>query len=172
MRVLGNSAGGMPASAGFTLIELMVVLTIVAILTVIGLPSLTDFVAEQRVRTVASDLVSEIVFARVKAVELSRRVIMEQLPGGWDKGWRIYADQNNNASYDAGTDTDLKIFNGFGGGAASATGRLYTCSTVGDFATQIIFRPDGHQPVAGGHQRVELLGAIVGYRRQPAVPGR
>ena len=82
MRVLGNSAGGMPASAGFTLIELMVVLTIVAILTVIGLPSLTDFVAEQRVRTVASDLVSEIVFARVKAVELSRRVIMEQLPGG------------------------------------------------------------------------------------------
>lgn len=130
-------------SAGFTLIELMISLLIVGILAVVGLPSMVDFVAEQRVRTVASDFVSEIIFARAKAVELSRRVIMQRIGSGWDQGWRIYADVNNNGTYDAGTDTDLKIFNGFGTGTASATGRLYTCSTVADFATNIIFRPDG-----------------------------
>jgi type IV fimbrial biogenesis protein FimT len=143
MRVLTTGHTAMTGSAGFTLIELMVSLTIVAILSVVGLPALGDFVAEQRVRTVASDLVSEIVFARAKAVELSRRVIMERLGTGWDQGWRIYADVNNNGTFEAGADTELKRFDGFGTGAASATGRLYTCSTVGDFATNIIFRPDG-----------------------------
>ena len=128
---------------GFTLLELMVVLTIVAILIAVGLPNMTDFVAEQRVRTTASDIASEIMFARAKAVEQSRRVIMEKLAVGWDQGWRIYVDVNNNGSYQAGTDIEIKLFNGFGTGVASTTGRLYTCSTVGDFATNIIFRPDG-----------------------------
>jgi type IV fimbrial biogenesis protein FimT len=131
------------AAVGFTLIELMIALVILAILVVVGLPNMTDFVAEQRVRTAASDMVSEIAFARAKAVELSRRVIVEKLGSGWDQGWRIYADVNGNGSYEAGTDTELKRFDGFGLGAASKTGRLYTCSTVADFATNIIFRPDG-----------------------------
>ncbi len=128
---------------GFTLIELMISLTIVGILAVVGLPSLTDFIAEQRVRTAASDLVSEIAFARAKAVEQSRRVIMERLGVAWDQGWRTYVDVNNNGTYEAGTDIEIKRFDGFGTGAASATGRLYSCSPVGDFATNIIFRPDG-----------------------------
>jgi type IV fimbrial biogenesis protein FimT len=132
------------AAAGFTLIELMIALVILAILVVVGLPSMTEFIAEQRVRTAASDMVSEIAFARAKAVELSRRVIVERLGSGWDQGWRIYADVNNNGSYDANTDTELKRFDGFGNSTTSTSSRrLYTCSTVVDFSTNIIFRPDG-----------------------------
>ena len=127
---------------GFTLIEVMIVVTIVAILIVVALPNMTDFVAEQRVRTVASDLMSEIMFTRATAVEMSKRVNMEKLGAGWDQGWRIYVDVNNNGIYDAG-DIEVKQFNGFGTGTASITGRLYTCSPVADFATRIIFRPDG-----------------------------
>ena len=58
---------------GFTLIELMIVLLIVAILVAVGLPSMTDFVADERVRTVTSDIMSEIGFARATAVVQSRR---------------------------------------------------------------------------------------------------
>jgi type IV fimbrial biogenesis protein FimT len=134
------------ATTGFTLIELMIALVILAILVVVGLPSMTDFVAEQRVRTAASDMVSEIAFARAKAVELSRRVVIEKLGTGWDQGWRIYVDNTNppNGAYDAGTDTILKVFDGFGNtNTSTSRRRLYTCSTVVDFATNIIFRPDG-----------------------------
>ena len=122
----------------------MIVLTIVAIMAMIGVPLMSDFVAEQRLRTTASDLVSEIAFARAKALENGRRVIMERLVNtGWDQGWRTYSDVNGNGSYDAGTDLELKQFNGFGTGAARATGRLYICSNSADFAANIIFRPDG-----------------------------
>ena len=40
-----------------------------------------NFIAEQRVRTVASDMVSEIAFSRAKAIELTRRVVMERIGG-------------------------------------------------------------------------------------------
>lgn len=144
MQLLDNRRGAMAAIAGFTLIELMITLAIAAILVVVGLPSMTDFVAEQRVRTVTSDVVSEIAFARAKAVEMSRRVIVERLSvSGWHLGWRIYVDVDNDGAYAANTDTELKRFDGFGTGVASTTGRLYTCSTVGDFTANIIFRPDG-----------------------------
>jgi hypothetical protein len=68
---------------------------------------------------------------------------MERLGVNWDQGWRTYIDVNNNATYEAGTDIEIKRFDGFGTGAASASGRLYSCSPVADFATNIIFRPDG-----------------------------
>jgi len=120
---------------GFTLIELMMVVMIVAILLVIGVPAMSEFVAAQRVRTAASDIAAEMAFARAKAIETSRRVYIEKLGPTWLNGWRIYADLNDNGAYDAGE--ELKEFDGF------APGSMYSCSTVLDFANNVIFRPDG-----------------------------
>lgn len=123
---------------GFTLIEIMTVVSIIGIMLAIGVPAMSDFVSDQRVRTVASDINSEISLARAKAMETSHRVYMQKLGVNWNNGWRLYADINDNASYDNGIDLELKRFDGFN------TGTLYMCTLpAGAFLNQIIFRPDG-----------------------------
>jgi type IV fimbrial biogenesis protein FimT len=131
--VMANRRG----ARGFTLIELLIVVTILGIFLTIGVPALSEFVADQRVRTVTSNIVAEIAFARAKAIESSRRVIMEQTGGNWNNGWRTYADVDGDGKFDAAKDTELKVFEGF------APGNLYICSTAADFSSKIIFRPDG-----------------------------
>jgi type IV fimbrial biogenesis protein FimT len=44
------------AARGFTLTEMMIVVTILAIMLVIGVPALGEFIAGQRVRATVSDL--------------------------------------------------------------------------------------------------------------------
>ncbi len=120
----------------------MVAMTIVAIMVVIGVPAMGEFVADQRVRTVASDIVSDIALARAKAIESSRRVYLEKVGVSWNNGWRIYADVNDNAAYTAGVDLEIKRFDGF------STGTIYLCTLPA--INQIIFRPDGRIVHTGG----------------------
>jgi Tfp pilus assembly protein FimT len=120
------------------MIEVMVVVVIVSILVTIGLPPMAEFVADQRVRSVTSDINAELSLARAKSIELSRRVYMQKLGVNWNNGWRLYADINDNGAYDAGIDQELKRFDGF------TTGTIYVCTVpVGAFTNQVILRPDG-----------------------------
>jgi prepilin-type N-terminal cleavage/methylation domain-containing protein len=134
LAAVAAAGGNRRRARGFTLIELLIVVAILGIFLTIGMPALSEFVADQRVRTVTSNIVAEIALARAKAIETSSRVIMEPLsPGNWNNGWRIhYIDINN-----GNADTELKRFEGF------APGNVYTCSTVPEFVARIVFRPDG-----------------------------
>lgn len=121
---------------GFTLIELLVTMTIVGIVLAIGVPGLRDVIADQRVRVAASDLSSEIAFARSNAVASGRRTIIAPLTAGnWAGGWRIFTDVDGNGAFNGG-DIEIKR-------SPPVSGNMKICTNVAEFATNLTFRADG-----------------------------
>lgn len=92
-----------PGTLGFTLLELMVVVTIVGILAVVGLPSMRDMVVSNRMKTLSLDLYTSLTLARSEAIKRnSSNVSMIPTAGAWQNGWTVCVDSNANSACDAG----------------------------------------------------------------------
>jgi type IV fimbrial biogenesis protein FimT len=77
---------------GFTMIELLIVLSIVAILASFALPNLADFILRVRLKTAASDLHTTLLFARSEAIKRNATVTIQPLGGtDWSQGWEVRA---------------------------------------------------------------------------------
>lgn len=63
------------AAAGFSLIEVMVTITVMAILTMLAMPGMTAWVANNRVRTVAETLQNALRQAQGEAVKRNRQTV-------------------------------------------------------------------------------------------------
>lgn len=77
------------AAHGFTLIELMVVITIAGIMATIGLPSFRTFIEGQRIKTASSDFAMAAVYARSEAIKRNAEVKIIAASGGWTNGWNV-----------------------------------------------------------------------------------
>ncbi|HEY1147675.1 MAG TPA: GspH/FimT family pseudopilin [Pseudoduganella sp.] len=78
----------MNAQRGFTLVEAMVVLSIIVILAGVGIPAMQDFLSSQRVKSAASELFSDILQARSEAIKRNTDVTLAPV-GSWNGGWTI-----------------------------------------------------------------------------------
>jgi type IV fimbrial biogenesis protein FimT len=74
---------------GFTLPELLIVVTVLGVLLAAGAPRLGDFMRNQRVRTASFDLFSSLVLARSEAITRNTRVAVEPAGGSWSNGWTV-----------------------------------------------------------------------------------
>lgn len=85
---------------GFTIIELMAVVVIIAILSALAAPSMRDMIVRNRIATVSADLVRDLTTARSTAIQRGVRVGMCAAASpytscngsGWQTGWIVYAD--------------------------------------------------------------------------------
>jgi len=73
---------------GFTILELMVALTIAALLLTVGLPSFTTFLRNSEIRSTAESISNGLRVARTEATRLNKPVSFT-LVGGSDPGWAI-----------------------------------------------------------------------------------
>ena len=78
---------------GFTLIELMVVVSITAILMAVVVPGFQSLMASQRIKNATYELMSDMTLARSEALKRGRCVRMVAATGGWALGWTVKADQ-------------------------------------------------------------------------------
>ena len=100
---------------GFTLIELMVAISIVGILASIALPSFASLINKYRLSNENTSLMLDLVLARGEAVNRSTRVTVCQTAdgatcsaSGWGAGRIIFVDKGTVGAIDAG-DTVLKV---------------------------------------------------------------
>lgn len=95
---------------GFTLIEAMVVLTVLGILAVVAMPAMGRIADSARLTALSNDFLSAMHVARSEAIKRNRSVALCKsangveclASGGWEQGWIVFHDPNNNGMADPG----------------------------------------------------------------------
>lgn len=93
---------------GWTLVESMVVLAIVAVMVAWGLPSFLGAVQQARLSAATHTFVSAMALARSEAIKRNARVVMCVAVsdtacttiGHWNQGWLLFEDVNGNGVFD------------------------------------------------------------------------
>jgi len=110
---------------GLTLVELLIVLATLAVLLTIAVPAFNAVLVGQRLTSHANTFLATLHFARSEAVRRNGRVVVCKSStgsacasnGGWQQGWIVFHDANNNASVDAG-ETVLRQVDALGPGVS------------------------------------------------------
>lgn len=101
--------------SGFTLVELLMVLSIIGILLAFGVPSFSEFIKNDRLTTQINTLVGHLAYARSEAVLRAQPVGLcassnaTSCTGTWSDGWILYVDADSNGGYNAAADTILRV---------------------------------------------------------------
>ncbi|HMB38998.1 MAG TPA: GspH/FimT family pseudopilin [Wenzhouxiangellaceae bacterium] len=130
--------------AGFTMMELLIGIAVLAILTTLAVPSFTQFIANNRLASEANEMVASFQFARSEALKRGVQVQVcssgdgATCGGNWNQGWIAVADP--------GPDEEvLRVW------SPSDTAFQFTpaSSTVG-------FQPNGFS-TAAAEQQIEMM---------------
>lgn len=103
------------SARGFTIIEIMITMVILAILAAVAGPSLLDMLNASRVRSAASDLYESAILARSEAIKRSTSVDVVPAATGWQDGWTVKVGTTVISGHDATPDVTI---------TASASGNL------------------------------------------------
>jgi type IV fimbrial biogenesis protein FimT len=106
---------------GLSMIELIMTVSIIAMLMAVGVPSYRYVTNSNRVSAEVNGLLLDMQFARSEAIKEGRTVTVCPSAAGaacdatttWNSGWIVFMDINNNATVDA-NETLLRIQPGFG----------------------------------------------------------
>jgi type IV fimbrial biogenesis protein FimT len=82
---------------GFTLIEMLVAITIGAILASTAYPSFSQLIGTMRAKSVGNDLYGALLRARSEAIKRNASVTLSPVGGAWTNGWSIADPASGNA---------------------------------------------------------------------------
>lgn len=104
----------MKQARGFTLIELMITLTIMAAMLTIAVPGLQQFLISGNLISLSNDIMASLNFARSEAVKRGLSVSLcpsanrTTCTGSWSQGWIVFVDNNSDGELN-GSDALLRV---------------------------------------------------------------
>lgn len=137
---------------GFSLLELMVTISIAAVIMAVGIPSFKSSMDNQRMTAATNDLVMTMNLAKSEAIKRVAYVTVCKSSDGasctagsdWDDGWIVFANSTNaNLNQVDIGDEIIRVF-------PALDDRLTIRSTAG-VATFLSFRPSGTIGTSGGN---------------------
>lgn len=128
---------------GFTLIELIVTMAVVAIVLVAGIPALSNMSGSNRLVTQINSLAGSLALARSEAIKSAITVTVCASSNTtscnvntWQSGWIVFTDRDKDAVIDVGTDRKIQVQGALNGNPEL---RLTLTAVPGRFQ----FSPDG-----------------------------
>lgn len=120
-------------SPGFTLLELVAALAVVAISLTLAVPSFREIMARSTTTAIANDLVGAFAQARAEAAKRGVRVAVLAASGDadWSSGWGVYADSGRDGGF------ATKVV------ARGAVPEGYAVRTGGASANRVVFDVQG-----------------------------
>jgi type IV fimbrial biogenesis protein FimT len=159
----------MTAPRGFTLIELMVTVAVLAIIIALATPSFTSVINSNRLSSHANELVASLQLARMEAVRRNVRAVVCRSENGstcatgapWN-GWITFVDTNRNGTAEA---AELLRVNTVKAPVQVRPGAAVT-------ASRIVFLPDGLARVTDstGKPQTALLSEDIGVCIETKLP--
>ncbi|MEN6587566.1 MAG: GspH/FimT family pseudopilin [Sulfuricella sp.] len=105
---------------GFSLIELLVTVSVLGILVALAAPSFQSLIRANRIANLTNDLVSGLNLARSEAIKRGTRVTLCKVAdpntntptcstsANWQTGWQVFVDGSTAGTFD-GTDTRIAV---------------------------------------------------------------
>lgn len=144
---------------GFSLVELLVAITVIAILGAIAAPGFLNFVRDNRLSTTTNELIGDMLLARNEAIKRNYPVVICKTGDAtvtnpacdgtaanpWTQGWIVFVDSNNSGDRDSpgGTLETLVRLHGALTNEMTLAPLAPATASDSDIRNFISFRPSG-----------------------------